>query len=145
MNPPPPGPVSGLSETHDVNAAATHASTAEPPALSTLAPASAVRGCPAAIAPFMAKRLRAPNRPQVPLHVYRRERPECELDARPHQRADRPPRHRRGDSDPPRPPRRRRDAANPWHPRRRGLRLPPLRRADLALARRDRLRNLRPR
>ncbi len=58
MNPPPPGPVSGLSQTHDVNAAATHASTAEPPALSTLAPASAVSGWPAAIAPFMAKSVR---------------------------------------------------------------------------------------
>ena len=44
MNPPPPGPVSGLSHTHDVNAAATHASTAFPPSRSTLAPAAAVSG-----------------------------------------------------------------------------------------------------
>src|SRR6266516_2325364 len=52
MKPPPPGPVSGLSHTQDTKAAATQASTAVPPASSTLAPASAVSGCPAAIAPF---------------------------------------------------------------------------------------------
>src|SRR5438046_809357 len=51
MNPPPPGPVSGLSTTQDANAAAMHASTALPPSSSTEAPASAVSGCPAAIAP----------------------------------------------------------------------------------------------
>jgi len=44
MNPPPPGPVSGLSHTHDTNAAATHASTAVPPASNTRAPACAVKG-----------------------------------------------------------------------------------------------------
>src|SRR5205085_171002 len=51
MNPPPPGPVSMLSVTQDMKAAATQASTAFPPASSTAAPAAAVRGCPAAIAP----------------------------------------------------------------------------------------------
>src|SRR5581483_9119166 len=51
--PPPPGPVSGLSHTQDTAAAATHASTALPPSRSTRAPASAVSGCPAAIAPGM--------------------------------------------------------------------------------------------
>ena len=35
MNPPPPGPVSGLSHDHETNAAATQASTALPPARST--------------------------------------------------------------------------------------------------------------
>ena len=78
MNPPPPGPVSGLSHTHDTNAAATHASTAEPPASSTRAPACAVNGCPAAIAPFItleATRLPIPRQPQVSLYVYRSRRP----------------------------------------------------------------------
>ncbi len=51
MKPPPPGPVNGLSHTQETQAAATHASTAVPPASSTRAPAAAVRGCPAAIAP----------------------------------------------------------------------------------------------
>src|SRR5581483_8643390 len=50
-NPPPPGPVSGLSHTQATAAAATAASTAFPPARSTSAPAPAVSGCPAAIAP----------------------------------------------------------------------------------------------
>src|SRR3954447_6013223 len=49
--PPPPGPVSAGSATQDANAAATHASTAEPPPRSTSAPTSAVAGCPAAMAP----------------------------------------------------------------------------------------------
>ena len=49
--PPPPGPVSAGSATHEANAAATHASTAEPPARRISAPTSAVAGCPAAIAP----------------------------------------------------------------------------------------------
>src|SRR5262245_8816091 len=53
MKPPAPGPVSGLSATQDTQAAATHASTALPPASSTCAPASAVHGCPAATAPVM--------------------------------------------------------------------------------------------
>ena len=54
MNPPPPGPVSMLSQTHDVTAAATQASTALPPASKHPAPASQrFNGCPAAIAPFM--------------------------------------------------------------------------------------------
>jgi hypothetical protein len=53
MNPPPPAPVSGDSAAHDANPAATHASTAFPPAASTLAPVSAVSGCPAATAPLM--------------------------------------------------------------------------------------------
>src|SRR5215211_4776254 len=57
MNPPPPGPVSGLSVTQETNAAAMQASTALPPARSTSAPASAVRGCPAAIAPFIDRRV----------------------------------------------------------------------------------------
>src|SRR5215203_6797717 len=53
MNPPAPGPVSGLSVTQETNAAAMHASTAFPPWASTLAPASAVSGWPAATAPRM--------------------------------------------------------------------------------------------
>src|SRR5881628_3491492 len=61
MKPPPPGPVSGLSHTHDTNAAATHASTAVPPASSTRAPASAVTGWPAAIAPFTSCSPAEPN------------------------------------------------------------------------------------
>src|SRR5918992_5217627 len=55
--PPPPGPVSVLSATQDTNAAARQASTAFPPSASTRAPASAVSGWPAAIAPFTAPRL----------------------------------------------------------------------------------------
>ena len=55
--PAPAGPVSGLSQTHEVKAAAMHASTAFPPASSTLAPASAVNGWPAAIAPFTPRSL----------------------------------------------------------------------------------------
>src|SRR5438270_5528187 len=51
MKPPAPGPVSGLSATHDTRAAATAASTAFPPSSSTRAPACAVNGCPAATAP----------------------------------------------------------------------------------------------
>src|SRR5205807_3919850 len=51
--PPPPGPVSGLSQIHETAAAAMHASTAFPPARRTSAPASAVSGCPAANAPLM--------------------------------------------------------------------------------------------
>ena len=74
MKPPPPGPVSGLSQTHDTNAAATQASTAVPPASSTLAPASAVSGCPAAIAPFMprsrSKANPAPYRANLKLALY---------------------------------------------------------------------------
>ena len=58
MNPPPPGPVSGLSTTQETNAAAMQASTALPPSASTRAPASAVSGWPAAIAPLTAQRLR---------------------------------------------------------------------------------------
>ena len=42
MNPPAPGPVSGLSVTQETNAAAMQASTAFPPSASTWAPASAV-------------------------------------------------------------------------------------------------------
>jgi len=42
MKPPPPGPVNGLSQTHETNAAATHASTALPPARRTRMPAFAV-------------------------------------------------------------------------------------------------------
>ena len=53
MNPPPPGPVSGLSATHDAKAAAMHASTAFPPSASTRAPACAVSLWPAAIAPLI--------------------------------------------------------------------------------------------
>ena len=59
MKPPPPGPVSGLSATHEANPAATHASTALPPSASTLAPTSAVSGCPAAIAPLMSESVNA--------------------------------------------------------------------------------------
>ena len=55
MKPPPPGPVSGLSATHETNAAAMHASTAFPPSARIRAPASAVSGWPAATAPFMAR------------------------------------------------------------------------------------------
>ena len=66
MKPPPPGPVSGLSHTHETHAAATHASTAVPPASSTRAPASAVSGWPAAIAPFMAQE---PNSQTTPAPV----------------------------------------------------------------------------
>ena len=51
--PPAPGPASMLSVTQEAKAAATQASTADPPSASTLAPASAVRGWPAAIAPRM--------------------------------------------------------------------------------------------
>ena len=51
MKPPPPGPVSGDSVTHEAKPAATAASTALPPSASTRAPTSAVTGCPAAIAP----------------------------------------------------------------------------------------------
>src|SRR5712691_1877919 len=53
MNPPEPGPVSGLSATQETNAAATAASMAFPPSARMRAPASAVRGWPAAIAPFI--------------------------------------------------------------------------------------------
>src|SRR5215216_4796275 len=51
MNPPPPAPVSGDSATHDAKHAATAASIALPPSLSTRAPTSAVTGWPAAMAP----------------------------------------------------------------------------------------------
>ena len=44
MNPPEPGPVSGLSATQETSAAPTAASTAFPPAASTSAPACAVSG-----------------------------------------------------------------------------------------------------
>jgi hypothetical protein len=44
MKPPAPGPVSGLSVTHEANDAAMHASTAFPPSARTRAPASAVNG-----------------------------------------------------------------------------------------------------
>ena len=47
MNPPAPGPVSGLSATHEANAAAMQASTALPPSASARAPACAVISCPA--------------------------------------------------------------------------------------------------
>ena len=57
MKPPPPGPVNGLSHTQETHAAATHASTALPPASSTRAPASAVSGWPAATAPRMHRTL----------------------------------------------------------------------------------------
>ena len=53
MKPPAPGPVSGLSATHEAKAAATQASTAFPPSARMRAPASAVSGWPAAIAPLM--------------------------------------------------------------------------------------------
>src|SRR6476660_6382097 len=53
MNPPAPGPVSGLSAIHETSAAPTAASTAFPPAARTSAPACAVNGCPAATAPLM--------------------------------------------------------------------------------------------
>ena len=46
-------PVSGLSATHDANAAAMQASTALPPSSSARAPACAVISCPAATAPLM--------------------------------------------------------------------------------------------
>ncbi len=55
MKPPAPGPVSGLSATQEVKPAAIQASTALPPSARILAPASAVSGCPAATAPFMAQ------------------------------------------------------------------------------------------
>src|SRR5919197_3841207 len=51
MKPPAPRPVSGLSVANEVRTAATAASTAFPPSRSTLAPASAVSGWPAATAP----------------------------------------------------------------------------------------------
>jgi hypothetical protein len=54
MKPPAPGPVSGLSATQETKAAATQASTAFPPSARIRAPAAAVSGWPAAIAPFMA-------------------------------------------------------------------------------------------
>ena len=50
-NPPPAGPVSGPSVTNAVKAAASSASTAFPPSRRTRAPASAVSGWPAAMAP----------------------------------------------------------------------------------------------
>ena len=53
MKPPAPGPVSGLSATQETKPAATQASTALPPASRIRAPASAVRGWPAATAPLM--------------------------------------------------------------------------------------------
>src|SRR5262249_29338526 len=53
MKPPAPGPVSGLSATHETKAAAMHASTALPPSARISAPACAVSGCPPATAPFM--------------------------------------------------------------------------------------------
>src|SRR5215207_6464313 len=53
MNPPAPGPVSGLSVTHETTPAAMHASTAFPPSARMRAPACAVSGCPAATAPFI--------------------------------------------------------------------------------------------
>src|ERR1700681_1977886 len=62
MNPPEPGPVSGLSVTAAANAAATQASTAFPPASSTCAPACTVSGCPADTAPLMTGSLAADNR-----------------------------------------------------------------------------------
>ena len=54
MNPPAPGPVSGLSLIQATNAAAMHASTALPPSSRAWAPAAAVKGWPAATAPLMA-------------------------------------------------------------------------------------------
>src|SRR5215211_4910917 len=54
MKPPAPNPVSGLSVTNEVRTAAIAASTAFPPSRRTVAPASAVRGWPAATAPRVA-------------------------------------------------------------------------------------------
>src|SRR5215831_8838338 len=51
--PPPAGPVRGPSTTNAVKSAARRASTAFPPASSTSAPARALNGWPAAIAPFI--------------------------------------------------------------------------------------------
>ncbi len=70
MKPPPPGPVSELSQTHEVNAAAMHASTAFPPAASTRAPASAVNGWPAAIAPLTPKSLGPKHIPNELLRLF---------------------------------------------------------------------------
>src|SRR3954452_14118129 len=53
MKPPAPKPVRGLSSANDASTAQTAASTALPPSRSTPAPASAVRGWPAATTPFM--------------------------------------------------------------------------------------------
>ncbi len=53
--PPPAGPLSGPSATKPANAAATTASTALPPLASARAPASAVCGLPAAMAPLMSR------------------------------------------------------------------------------------------
>ena len=55
MKPPAPKPVSGLSIANEVSTAQTAASTALPPSRSALAPASAVKGCPAATTPFMGR------------------------------------------------------------------------------------------
>src|SRR4051812_7322704 len=65
MKPPPPGPDSGLSVTQETKAAATQASTAFPPASSTRAPASAVSGCPAAIAPPIRESLLRRSNPTI--------------------------------------------------------------------------------
>src|SRR5829696_7072873 len=54
--PPPPGPVSVLSATQETKAAPRQASTALPPSARMRAPASAVSGCPAAMAPLTARR-----------------------------------------------------------------------------------------
>src|SRR5215218_7053340 len=58
MYPPAPSPVSMGSATNDVNMAASAASTALPPARRTSAPASAVRGWPAATTPRIGRGLR---------------------------------------------------------------------------------------
>src|ERR671931_577611 len=68
MNPPPPGLVSGLSVTHDVTAAAMHASTALPPSASTRAIASA--GAAAGVAAGLA--WLGPPGSDLAAHAYQR-------------------------------------------------------------------------
>src|SRR5262249_54046486 len=63
MNPPPPGPVSGDSVTHDAKPAATAASTALPPRRRTCAPICAVNGWPAATAPRILREYAHATRP----------------------------------------------------------------------------------
>src|SRR6187551_960685 len=55
MKPPAPNPVRGLSTAKEASTAATAASTALPPSRRISAPASAVRGCPAATTPVMGR------------------------------------------------------------------------------------------
>ena len=117
MKPPPPGPVSGLSHTHDTNAAATHASTARPARLEHARARLRGQRMPGCDRSFhrSLERNPAPNPANLKFRCTsdRDEGQDMNCDARPDPRPDRPPRHRRCRPASARPPRRRRDAPAP--------------------------------